>query len=139
VTDIGISRVTDECHALESLCLTSCKDVTDISILCIAQGCPNLKILMILMCGMVLAAPFNNPTSINITDLSIIDIAEKCPLLEAVDFGYCTNMTDASMIIIANMCPKIRSIKLAECRNISDAAIMKTAEKCKNLETLFLV
>lgn len=45
ITDIGISRVADECRGMKNLQLTSCKSITDIGILRIAQGCPNLKVL----------------------------------------------------------------------------------------------
>jgi hypothetical protein len=49
--------------SVEELNLTSCKDVTDIGILHIAQGCPNLKVLDIVMCRIVLAPLFDNPTN----------------------------------------------------------------------------
>jgi hypothetical protein len=64
--------------------MNGCMEVTDVSIIKIAEYYPNLKNLEI---------SWNR----NITDTSMIILAECCPNLEYIGLLKCPNITDLSM------------------------------------------
>jgi hypothetical protein len=101
------------------------RNINDMSIIKIAENCPNLKTL--------------NLTKIDrVTDRSILKIAEKCLLLEEMILSGCYLITDSSIIRIAENCPNLRDIQLSGCRNVTDSSILRIHEKCSNLEKLIL-
>lgn len=101
------------------------RNINDMSIIKIAENCPNLRTL--------------NLTRIDrVTDRSIVKIAEKCRLLEELILSGCYLITDSSIIRVAENCPNLRDIHLSGCRNVTDLSILKVHEKCSNLKRFIL-
>jgi hypothetical protein len=125
VRDISIIRVAEECPNLIRLDLTECRQITDLSILKIAERCPKLQSLSLMGC-------------FDVTDTSIIAVAEGCPNLSDLDLSICKTISDASIIRLALKCPNLRNLNLSECDNVSDECILWLAAGCFKMESLNL-
>src|SRR5262249_4325156 len=104
--------------------LFGCSQVSDESILFIAQNCPQLKKLWLSECTRV-------------SDASLSLIAKTCPLLEVLDLANCEKITDASVSLITQNCQHLKMLDLEGC-TISDASISFIAQNCSKLQLLVL-
>jgi hypothetical protein len=67
-------------------------DITDVSIIKVAEGYPDLRILDLKGC--------------KITDTCVIRLAEKCPKLRSLYMSLNDDITDTSIIRLAERCKK---------------------------------
>jgi hypothetical protein len=90
--------------------LQGCGNITDSSIIRIAEGCPDLRSLNV----------STDPTSIPIvTDVSVIRLAEKYPKLNSLNLRNCVNITDASIIKLSKGCPDIHTLQTHNCHGVT--------------------
>mmetsp|Transcript_34975 Transcript_34975/g.33252 ORF Transcript_34975/g.33252 Transcript_34975/m.33252 type:complete len:210 (-) Transcript_34975:13-642(-) len=82
------------------------RNINDMSIIKIAEYCPNLRMLDLTRIDRV-------------TDRSILKIAERCLKLEVLILVGCYLITDVSIIRIMENCPNLMDIQLAGCRNVT--------------------
>lgn len=103
---------------LNSLGLSKCRKLTDMSLLRISKGCPNLLSLDVSsnFCG--------------ITDIGIISVAEGFPNLLSLNVSQC-DITDDCIIRLAECCPKLQILNLSY-NDITDIGIICLAERCRN-------
>lgn len=129
ITDMSMVKILKGCPNLHSVELSLCKKITDASIVQLAIGFPNLQSLR--LSGLL-----------NVTDASIIMIGKRCPYLRKIDLSYYTSddhsITDESLINIAVCCPCLQSVTLFSCNKITDKSIIKIGEKCRGLQILNL-
>jgi len=122
ITDDSIKYLATQCSLLKYIDLAFCDEITDSSIIAIADHCRNLKSINI-----------TNIDNEGIGDESIVKLAENCNELEEVIFEYCL-LTNESVLAFAKYCPRLKVINVAEIVNITDEAIIKLAEGCQELE-----
>ena len=98
--------------------------VTNASLVAIARGCPQLTFINLFCCR-------------KITDTSVLEIARRCPRLTSINLGLCNKITDASLIEIARRCPQLTSIELYGCGNlVTDASVIELARGCPQLKSV---
>lgn len=101
------------------------RNITDRSIIKIAESCPNLRILNLARCDRV-------------TNRSVIKIAENCPDLKELNLSGCYSISDTSIIRIAESCPNMIELNLSGCRDVTDVCTLRIAESCSKLLRLIL-
>jgi hypothetical protein len=109
---------------IDKQCVSDMSSVSDMSMIRIAEDCPNIKHLSI--------SGFRN-----ITDSSIIKIAEYCYNLKELNLSRC-RVTDRSMIRIAEGCHNMECLHMSGCKSITDVSVVKIAENCLNMKDLNL-
>jgi hypothetical protein len=131
LTDATVIAIANKCPNLTSLNLSGCKEITDNAIIHIARKCKLLSTLNLHSC-------------LQITDTSILEIAKKCPSLSTLSLdnfiGYAftneSKITDTSIMAIAGNCPSLTSLNLRSCTNITDNSINAIAGNCPSLTSL---
>lgn len=88
---------------MQSLDLDSCRNITDLSIIKIAEGCPGIQTLDVTCCN-------------RITDTGIINLTEKCSKMQKLTLISCDQITVKSITRIAEGCPLIEYLYLTDCR-----------------------
>jgi hypothetical protein len=109
--DVLIEIVTNK-PQLTYLSVTQCFELSDISILKVAECCAVLRTLL-------LSDLFN----VNVTDVSIIVLIQKCPLLENLCLEGCELLTDSVLIEISQCAYNLTSLNIKECCLITQPAI----------------
>ena len=79
---------------LQTLGLTSCRNITDASVMEVARRCSNLQTLNLGWCG-------------NITDASVLEVARRCSNLQTLDLRNCSNITSACKNALRQSHPKL--------------------------------
>lgn len=100
-------------------------DITDASLIAIAEHCKKLRELTL--------AGYDMGNDDHITDVGIIALAE-CKELRVVNLSESRNLTDAAVTILAENCKELREVNLSECRNLTDAAVFALVMHCKKLQ-----
>ena len=102
VSDAAAAQIAAQYVNLRVVDLSGCVQVTDVSIVAMAESCPWLK-------SVDLSGKDGwNPSKI--TDASIGALVGSCPLLESVHLAWCTLLTDASIVAFAGSCPLLKSL-----------------------------
>jgi hypothetical protein len=115
--DKSLCKILDGCPNLQSVDLSDCRNITDLSIARLAAVCPYLTSL-------------NVKGSIQITDLGIIKLAFGCPRLHSLNLSQC------SISAVGLKCPNLHSLNLRDCEYISDISLLNLKLECPNLHTL---
>ena len=98
---------------------------SDGDVLLIAQHCPRLQSLSIVLSDTV------------VNDSSFIELARNCTYLRELDL-HNISITDASLQAIAQYLPRLTSFSIAYCMNITVCGLVATAGRCRQLEFLDL-
>ncbi|CAG8633000.1 7330_t:CDS:2 [Gigaspora rosea] len=125
ITDISLRAVAHSCINLRHLKLNYNENITDVSIIEIAQNCPYLEYL-----GLWRS---------NITDASLKQIAKLCSKLHTLRLIYCPKITDKGIYVIASACSNMQKYKLEDCEEITDISVKKIAQSNPNLKYLNFV
>ncbi|KAI8340186.1 hypothetical protein BC941DRAFT_338516, partial [Chlamydoabsidia padenii] len=114
VTLLGCSSLTDQGLVgllslkvgkhLTSMDLSDITNVTDTTILKIADTCPQLQGLNLSMCK------DDRERCTGVTDEGIINLAIKCRHLRRIKLNNCESLTDASALALARHCPRLLEI-----------------------------
>ena len=145
-------------HRMESINLSGCSQLTDISISWIVAGCPNLRCVALNKCaglrdyGMRALATLKNLDRLEmgycngITDEGLLLLcpfrqdlqARKCAFqLKYLDLAHSKNISDESVQVIVQLSPLLRTLKLDGMPLITDAALRMVAHTCgRSLRTL---
>ena len=111
------------CPKLQRLDLSSCSEITDLSLKALADGCRALTHLNIAWCE-------------NITQNGKL-FHQFCFLL--FTFYLCLIITYSSGVeALARGCPKLRSFMCSGCTQVNDAAVSVLAANCPSLEVVNL-
>lgn len=89
-------------------------DLTDKSLVSLAEGCPGLK---------TVTFPFVS----NLTDKAVVALAKGCPHIAEVNFKFCVNLTDAAVDALVEHCSELTSenVELSCCAKLSGDAMQK--------------
>ncbi|KAI9356523.1 hypothetical protein DFJ73DRAFT_228370 [Zopfochytrium polystomum] len=160
VTDVGMMAVIDGCHCLETLRFTGATQVTDLTLIKIAQSPHAQQRLQELDCS----------GCFHITSGGIKAVLTSCVALEVLDVGYCWRLDDqafsygqpvgdppsdttnrngerdgsiaadenkGSLARVPGR--RLRWISLIFCYNVSDAAVRSILQTFKHLERIDLM
>lgn len=114
---------------LQSLDLSGCSNLTDVSISMLAKSAPGLISLNLIGCNKV-------------SDKGIIEIARNCYKLRVLNMQFC-DLTDASLVALANTfdrdeegCPELQVLDVTWCHRITDRGLKALARGCPDLKRL---
>ncbi|KAI9319484.1 hypothetical protein BX666DRAFT_2094067 [Dichotomocladium elegans] len=120
VSDVSIKRIALICPNLQGLNLCMCKDglrqfenVTDDSVVMLAERCTNLRRIKLNNC-------------VKVTDISAIMLADRCPALLEIDLMNC-DITNESLYVIFNKSRELRELRLNNCTNLNDLAFIDSS------------
>jgi len=140
LSGIELLKIVDCGRCIKKLELSGCINITFMSVINIADGCPQLRELDLSYCehindGNIMRIAERHPKLIKldisrcsyITNIAVIKIAESCPELKDLSLRRCCNITDLSITKIAYGCKKLLKLNLSSCRNITDESVIKIA------------
>ncbi|PVF95519.1 RNI-like protein [Serendipita vermifera] len=122
VTDATILLVANACNKIQGINLEGCKKVTDTGLLAIAENCPLLR--RIKLCDLD-----------RITGSSVSKLVHQCPLLIEIDLNGCTQIDEGAVRDIWTHCNHLRELRLAQCSNIGDFAFPASPRLAKPAST----
>jgi len=122
ISDSTVAEVARRFPGLQSLAITY-SGITDVGVIAVANGCPNLKSINFWSCE-------------KITDASVCEVVKKCRHLQSLLLGACKRITDTSVIEIARGCPHLQKLSLASCGTITDDVMVEIARGCPHLKSL---
>ena len=101
-SDASIIAITfsPRAHCLLNLTLCDC-NITDVSVILLSQGCPNLVSLDVSRCE-------------TITDDSVFMLPKGCPKLERILLKGCYQLTFASITVLLEECSKLRYLDICQ-------------------------
>ncbi|XP_039840463.1 F-box/LRR-repeat protein 3-like [Panicum virgatum] len=109
-------------RSLRRLSLSRCKPLTDMGLVCVAIGCPDLRELSLKWC-------------LGVTDMGLHLLALKCRKLTTLDISY-TMITKESFLAIMKL-PNLQVLTLVGCIGIDDDALGSLDKECsKSLQVL---
>ncbi|WPG98860.1 Hypothetical protein R9X50_00165800 [Acrodontium crateriforme] len=111
ITDRTMITVAETCLRLQGLNVTGCKKITDASIAALAKSCRHLKRLK-----------FNN--CLQLTDTSIMTIAAYSTHLLEIDLYGLQSLESPAVTALLISCPHLREMRLAHCSRINDSAFL---------------
>ena len=126
IEDNGAAALVSANHKLTCVNFSSCIDITNITLLALANSCPNLNDIDLGYCH-------------RITDAGIIALVEKCPLLQTIHIPYCSDITDNAIIAIAQNCRLLLHLNLRHVYNVTNTAMSAIALHCPQLLSIDLV
>uniref|UniRef100_A0A9J2P2H8 F-box domain-containing protein n=1 Tax=Ascaris lumbricoides TaxID=6252 RepID=A0A9J2P2H8_ASCLU len=115
IVDDTVADIAAGCRSLEYLCLSMCSQITDRSLICLANGCPclgNCLILDIELAGCSL-----------LSDHGFAVLAKACNQLERMDLENCSLITDVTLQNLSKGCPRLVNLSLSHCELITDAGL----------------
>ena len=130
VSDAAVAQIAAQYMNLCVVDLSGCVQITDVSIVAMAESCPWLQ--RVDLSG----KDWGNPSKI--TDVAIVALAKKCARLKSVNLRLCTLITDVSIVAFAGSCPLLKSVNLECCSLLTDASIVPLAGSCPLLESVQL-
>ncbi len=126
LTDVSIVNLAEYCKGLTSVNLDSCSKLTDNSIKALAENCKGL-------------IEVNLGACYPLTNSSIKALAENCKGLVSVNLSNCGQLTDNGIKVLAENCKGLVSVNLSSCSGlITDSSIKTLAENCKGLVSVNL-
>jgi hypothetical protein len=86
-SDTAICSIGEYCHDLMVIDICGCRNITDVDMLAVTSGCPNLE-------------EFHAHNCVCITDLTMISIGEKCQKMKTTYIDGCsvTKIGEAAVI-----------------------------------------
>lgn len=129
VSDKFVQNLLFDFGHLVTLDLSCSKNVTNVSLECVAQRCPGLKHLFLDF----LEAEDDTK---NLTDAGLERVVENCHNLITVNLNECKELTDRSINAVAHNCPLLQELCIHGILSVTDAAIIAIAEKCQYLKIL---
>ena len=124
VTDAGINSLCTNCFHLRHIGLFRCDDLTDTSLVAIANAFPKLQSISISGCYF--------------TDDGIAALANKCHALQTVTMSYPYNISAAGLSCLWAANPLITDIFILDfC--MTDADVLHLAQCCSLLKSLVLL
>jgi hypothetical protein len=108
ICDDAIVALAGKCSGLRVLLIHGVPRLTDVSLLAIANGCPDLREITM--------------ADVRVTDAGVAAIARHCPMMTVVRFAG-SLVTDATVIKLLNDLPALRKVDLHDCDRLTDASV----------------
>lgn len=112
------------CRQLRTLYLSSCRDVTDETIVAFTTNCLEMRALYLSGCS-------------ELTDAAVLSISKNCKKLNVLNVSGCNMITDCSLVKLVTECPELHTIYLANCDKITGkllSAMLVNSMSMKMLE-----
>ncbi|ORY08625.1 RNI-like protein [Neocallimastix californiae] len=146
LTDTSVSELGKYCKNLEVIDIGGTL-ITDVAIISLAEGCPNLVMLQIDENGdltnksiAVIGASCKKLESIylpdQITDDGVIPIAQNCKELQEITLD-CLSITDYTLEALAQ-CSELECISIRGCTDITEKGIEYLTKHCKLLYKIYM-
>lgn len=113
----GYSVATLE--GLQSICLTGCNRVTDVSLL-YSFRLPELRQIRLGKCQQISTA-------------GIAELVKHCPALESVNLSECHNINDKTIEIITKGLPRLTKLFIERCYQLTDFSLDSITINCKSI------
>ena len=111
ITDNSVISIAQHRSNMHVLGLNGCEKITDASVVGIAFGCPEMRHLSLRRCSLV-------------TDRAVISVAHGCQdALEHLDLGGCELLTAASITALGDMTNKLKYLNVSRCYACHEQAI----------------
>jgi hypothetical protein len=121
-----VSVIADNCAAIKYLEICSSPDLTDASMLLLAQSCLQLESFTYLQ-------PL--PANYQFGSATFMRFVETCPSLISLNLSN-NCLTDAIVCLIAQSCPGLFKFNISNNNALTDAYLISLANKCKQLVLL---
>eukprot|EP00949_MAST-11_sp_MAST-11-sp1_P004505 g4505.t1 len=118
----GLQAMAQECHALTSLNLSNCFQVSSRVLRAIGKGCPSITSLRLAGCQAV-------DTS------ALAEIVRRTKGLKSLSLAGCMEIDSNALRIVGESCSGLTTVNLSGCRSLSDTAIQSLAKCCKSLRS----
>ena len=150
LSDISLDYITQHCHRLQILRLSSRK-ITNTGLKLIAENgnCPDLEVLELKKCDKVTGMGFVQVLRkrmklqrVNVDGNSWVkqnilgEISQYCPDLKSLSVEGCKNVTDTALEILATGCRDLKHINLRKTTSLTNYGIETFLKKAPNLESL---
>jgi len=110
---------------LRQLCIAGCHQITDQSLIVIAQHCPQLELIDISSCRLV-------------TDQAIIALARNCKKLRHISAPNCLKITDTSLSALGHEAHNLSHLNVECCDYITDNGVIDMVKGATKLKALNL-
>ncbi|CAH0377113.1 unnamed protein product [Pelagomonas calceolata] len=124
VRDKTVLAVARHCKSFKKLDLYGA-ELTDASIVALANGCPLLETL-----DLHSSCSDSDAPAPALTDASLIAVGERCGLLKSLTLSNCERFTDAGVLSLARGCPLLERVHVDNCPWFGDAAVAALAAHC---------
>ncbi|XP_076985287.1 uncharacterized protein LOC143657131 [Tamandua tetradactyla] len=125
VRDRIVHLIVTQCPKLDSLVLSSCSQVTDMSLVEISTYLRTLRYLDVSGCQQV-------------TNVGLNALARSCHQLKYLDLSS-TGINKRGVCLLANYCHiSLECVKLSFCKNITLDVVKKLCKNCRRLKILHL-
>jgi len=125
VTDASIADMARQAgENLKSLVLENCHLISDITVLSLAQHCPNLEVLDLSSCE-------------RIGDDAVKNLMLGCRKLQSVSFEELTNLTEEGICALTLAC-RLKTLRLGYCKGLTNDCLESIAASCPDIVSLDL-
>ena len=136
-TDTGIVTLSEVCHALKSLVLCWCPNMTDMAVLAIAQNLPRLTLLKMIIADEMCCGAKVQQVHNTCTDVALTALSTHCRQLHTLHLKYC-DITDSGLRLVALGCTQLQDVDVEYCPQVTDTGIGAVASGCRYLRRLGL-
>lgn len=128
ITDQEI-KLLAECSDLRQLNLRECKQVSDVGLSFLSQGCPRLAELNLKRSEL----PFR------VSDVALLQLAQGCQNLVSLNLHGCEMISDTGLSWLANWSKELKNLDISNCSKITNKGIRHIGEGCQKLKTITLL
>jgi hypothetical protein len=122
ITNNAVRVLVSSLVNLRSVDLSGCSQLTDDTMLAIAEHCPALERIL---------------CAINVSDAAVVKLAEGCAELSYV-YLFGTQVGDAGLTALAAHCSKLQALFLFRCPCVTAQAVQRVMAGCSRLEKMGL-
>ncbi|KAJ4460475.1 putative leucine Rich Repeat family protein [Paratrimastix pyriformis] len=120
----GVRVLAGTCHGLEVLDVSTCRDLSEESLVSVGRQCPALLELVADDCPKA------------VTPATLQQLGASCARLTLLSACRCPQVTDAGLRRLAMGCPALRTVRLNGCSALTGAALQALGQHCRRLEAL---
>lgn len=123
ISDNGIKALCENCHSLESIDISHCRNISSEGVSILAKNCSKLKY-------------FVSKYLTVIIDSSFKQLVQNCSNLQHVSLQNCHNLTDDSLTALANNCHNLQFLCISNCKHLTDSTLQALGKNCPKLKIL---
>eukprot|EP00935_MAST-01C_sp_MAST-1C-sp1_P001149 g1149.t1 len=125
VTDESVLSLAQWCSGIHTIRLDGCTLLTDESVVSLAQHCTGIQLINLAGCPLL-------------TDKSVVLLAQHCTSIHKIGIGGCPLLTDESVVSLSQHCTGIHTISLIGCALLTDKSVVSLAQHCTSIQWIGL-